>query len=62
LVEAGNYQEFADYTQKLLSAPELRIKMGEEGRRRIETSFSNSALWQNTKAVYQGLLKKKSHE
>lgn len=58
LVEERNVLGIADALKRLLANPELREKMGQEGRKHIEEHFSIAA-WKTTLlSIYEGLLSK----
>jgi glycosyltransferase involved in cell wall biosynthesis len=60
LVPVNNHGLLADRIVKLLVNPELRRRMGEEGRRRIERKFRMRNVANRYLDIYKGLLAEKS--
>jgi glycosyltransferase involved in cell wall biosynthesis len=60
LVPVNNRSLLADRIVKLLVNPELRRRMGEEGRRRIERKFRMQNVANRYLDIYKGLLTEKS--
>ena len=56
LVPVNNHRLLADRIVKLLSNPELRRRMGEEGRRRVERKFRMTDVADRYLDIYKGLL------
>ena len=59
LVEPGNVESLSKAVLKLANDPELRKKMGVEGRKRHEKFFSIGTLIDSTKNHYLESLKKR---
>lgn len=49
----------ADKIIQLLDNPDLRMKMGQEGRKRVETLFTSEIMVKNTENLYKELLQSK---
>jgi len=56
LVERGNVEALAEALLRLVRAPELRHRMGEAGRRRVEQQFGPVQMCADTIAVYRAVL------
>lgn len=56
LFEPGDSRALADGLRTLLSDPELGLRMGREGRRRLDTEFSIQQNICRTQSLYQSLL------
>lgn len=55
LVEPGNPVQLAEAIRYLVSNPQLRKKMGENGRRRVEELFSWEVIASQTRELYEGV-------
>lgn len=56
LIDKGDVKSLTDNIEYLLQAPEVRIKMGMQGRSRIEKKFTTEHISRITLAVYRSLL------
>ncbi len=56
LVPVGQPKKLAKATLRLLKDPSMRTRMGELGRRRIESGFTIDEMVRSTESVYQRLL------
>ena len=56
LVRPGQSDEFAAAISELLSNPEAMARMGSEGRRRVETNFSDAAQLPSVMNIYERIL------
>jgi glycosyltransferase involved in cell wall biosynthesis len=60
IVPPGDPEELADGLAKLIDAPELRRKMGRNGRKRVETSFAIEKTTPMIVDIYQEMLRASS--
>ncbi len=58
LVESEKPGSLAELLSRLIDCPELRIKMGNAGRKRVEQKFSLQAMVKNYENLYMKLIKK----
>ena len=58
LVESGNVREMKRALEKLVGDQELRISLGENGRKRAFEKFSVETMFQKTEKLYKEILKK----
>jgi glycosyltransferase involved in cell wall biosynthesis len=56
LVKPGDVQELADAISELLANPQLRARMGEAGRHRVDPAFRAETMVEQIASVYQSLL------
>ena len=56
LVQPGDVQELADAISELLANPQLRARMGEAGRHRVDPAFRAETMVEQIASVYQSLL------
>jgi glycosyltransferase involved in cell wall biosynthesis len=56
LVKAGDVRELADAISELLANPQLRARMGEAGRHRVDPAFRAETMVEQIASVYQLLL------
>jgi len=56
LVDKNNINDLTDKIEYLLQSPEVRIKMGLNGRARIEEKFTSEHISRTTLTVYESLL------
>ncbi len=59
LVDCENPQDIADKIELLILAPELRLQMGEFGKRWATENFSNATIWNELDDYYQQCLTEK---
>lgn len=59
LVDCENPQDIADKIELLILAPELRLQMGECGKRWAAENFSNATIWNELDDYYQQCLTEK---
>jgi glycosyltransferase involved in cell wall biosynthesis len=57
LVDAGDDAAMADRIVHLLERPELRKKMGAEGRRILDARFTKAAMMQRILQVYENVMR-----
>ncbi|OHA63480.1 MAG: hypothetical protein A2748_03435 [Candidatus Wildermuthbacteria bacterium RIFCSPHIGHO2_01_FULL_45_20] len=57
LVDKGNAFQVAEILELLMNKPELRKALGQNARKRIGTNFSEDLMFDQTKAIYQKLVK-----
>ncbi|HOO76315.1 MAG TPA: glycogen synthase [bacterium] len=60
LVEPAAAGQIAEKVNELLSRPDLALKMGRNGRKRVEDYFSWESIARKTKAMYEELLHEKA--
>ncbi len=60
LIEPNNPQALAAAIEKLLNAPDLRIKMGNAGRKRVEQNFTWGKHMQQLIEIYQKIMANKN--
>jgi len=56
LVKPGDVRELADAISELLANPQLRARMGEAGRHRVDPAFRAETMVEQIASVYQSLL------
>ena len=56
LVEPGNEQALGQALSRLLGDPQLRVRLGEAGRRRVAEEFSVAQMVEKTVALYRSLV------
>jgi glycosyltransferase involved in cell wall biosynthesis len=56
LVKPGDVRELADAISELLANPQLRTRMGEAGRHRVDPAFRAETMVEQIASVYQSLL------
>ena len=56
LVRPGDARGLADAISELLANPQLRARMGESGRRRVDPAFRAETMVEQIASVYQSLL------
>lgn len=56
LVEPGNLESFTASLERLLSSPELRLKMGQSGKQRVQKYFSAEAMAEQFQRLYEKCL------
>lgn len=59
LVEVNDINALKQAIEKLVDAPEIAKKMGENGRRNISNNFTESIMWDNYNKIYQELIDKR---
>ncbi|NEU76498.1 glycosyltransferase family 4 protein [Hassallia byssoidea VB512170] len=62
LVPRKDVQALANALQTLIQSPDLRQQMGEAGRQKFEQEFTVERMINETKAVYEEILKKKPNK
>jgi glycosyltransferase involved in cell wall biosynthesis len=55
-VKPGDVRELADAISELLANPQLRARMGEAGRHRVDPAFRAETMVEQIASVYQLLL------
>ena len=56
LIEPGDHEALAEVIIQLVNSPEMRLKLGTNGRKRVEERFSTEAMTESTIEHFQTLL------
>ena len=56
LVESMDVNNLAERCRRLIESPDVARKMGEQGRKRVESEFSATAMADRVVSVYKELL------